>query len=176
MFKMLLTACSSFKPAAREITGSRFIVSEAHGAPETKPCSKKDSCEPARRPSMISKECSKPPARLAMLHPRTLARVRPATSTRRSKNPANRQRAVPAAGLDPNAKERYVLTLRIILTSVLTCPECGHQCEETMPLDSCQYFYECRFCKTLIKPKPGDCCVFCSYGAVKCPPKQKAMR
>jgi hypothetical protein len=22
----------------------------------------------------------------------------------------------------------------------------------------------------LLRPKPGDCCVFCSYGSVKCPP------
>jgi hypothetical protein len=27
-------------------------------------------------------------------------------------------------------------------------------------------------CKTLLRPKPGDCCVFCSYGSVKCPPMQ----
>jgi hypothetical protein len=24
----------------------------------------------------------------------------------------------------------------------------------------------------LLKPKPGDCCVFCSYGSVACPPVQ----
>ena len=24
----------------------------------------------------------------------------------------------------------------------------------------------------LIQPLPGDCCVFCSYGSVRCPPKQ----
>ncbi|MEE8298050.1 MAG: GDCCVxC domain-containing (seleno)protein [Thermodesulfobacteriota bacterium] len=23
-----------------------------------------------------------------------------------------------------------------------------------------------------VQPKPGDCCVFCYYGRVKCPPKQ----
>ncbi|WP_415857913.1 GDCCVxC domain-containing (seleno)protein [Leptospira vanthielii] len=23
-----------------------------------------------------------------------------------------------------------------------------------------------------MKPKNGDCCVFCSFGTVKCPPKQ----
>jgi hypothetical protein len=26
----------------------------------------------------------------------------------------------------------------------------------------------------VLRPKPGDCCVFCSYGSVKCPPQQKA--
>ncbi len=58
------------------------------------------------------------------------------------------------------------------LTSVLTCPHCGFPREETMPTDACQYFYECTDCHDVFKPKPGDCCVFCSYGTVKCPPMQ----
>ena len=59
-----------------------------------------------------------------------------------------------------------------ILESVLTCPSCGHAQQEIMPTDACQYFYECTQCKTLLKPKAGDCCVFCSYGTVACPPIQ----
>ena len=61
-----------------------------------------------------------------------------------------------------------------VLKSVLTCPQCGFQKEETMPTDSCQFFYECTNCHAMLKPKKGDCCVFCSYGSVKCPPKQTA--
>jgi hypothetical protein len=56
--------------------------------------------------------------------------------------------------------------------SVLTCPKCGHEARERMPVDACQYYYECEGCSTLLKPRPGDCCVFCSYGTVKCPPVQ----
>jgi hypothetical protein len=41
-----------------------------------------------------------------------------------------------------------------------------------MPTDACLSFYECRNCKALLRRKPGDCCVFCSYGSVKCPPVQ----
>ncbi|WP_305076261.1 GDCCVxC domain-containing (seleno)protein, partial [Methylobacter sp. BlB1] len=48
-----------------------------------------------------------------------------------------------------------------------------HAETETMPTDACQFFYECRSCGTLLKPKLGDCCVFCSYGSVKCPPIQQ---
>lgn len=59
-----------------------------------------------------------------------------------------------------------------ILTSTLTCPACGHQQVEQMPTDTCQWFYECRQCHELLRPKPGDCCVFCSYGTVACPPMQ----
>lgn len=59
-----------------------------------------------------------------------------------------------------------------VLKSMLTCPQCGFQKEEMMPTDSCQFFYECTNCHAMLKPKKGDCCVFCSYGTVKCPPKQ----
>ena len=62
----------------------------------------------------------------------------------------------------------------IKLTSVITCPECGFQKEETMPVDACQFFYECENCHAVLKPKPGDCCVFCSYGTNPCPPVQEA--
>lgn len=58
------------------------------------------------------------------------------------------------------------------LKSTITCPHCGHSKEETMPTDACQYFYQCENCKTTLKPLPSDCCVFCSYGTVKCPPIQ----
>lgn len=61
----------------------------------------------------------------------------------------------------------------MILQSLLKCPECGFEKEETMPTDYCQFFYECTQCRTKFRPKPGDCCVFCSYGTVKCPSKQK---
>jgi len=61
----------------------------------------------------------------------------------------------------------------IVQTSVLTCPQCGFARQETMPMDACQFFYECTNCKALLRPKPGDCCVFCSFGSVKCPPVQQ---
>lgn len=60
----------------------------------------------------------------------------------------------------------------IILKSVITCPLCRHKKEETMPTDACQFFYQCEQCKAMLKPLPGDCCVFCSYGTVKCPSRQ----
>jgi hypothetical protein len=60
----------------------------------------------------------------------------------------------------------------VALQSIIICPDCGFEKEETMPADACQFFYECTNCKTTLKPKEGDCCVFCSYGTVKCPPIQ----
>ncbi len=60
----------------------------------------------------------------------------------------------------------------VILQSVITCPKCGQHAEETMPTNACLFFYECSRCGVMLKPKPGDCCVFCSYGSVPCPPVQ----
>lgn len=42
-----------------------------------------------------------------------------------------------------------------------------------MPTDACRYFYDCKGCEVILKPKPGDCCVFCSYGDIPCPPIQE---
>ena len=58
------------------------------------------------------------------------------------------------------------------LKSTINCPKCGFEKEEIMPIDSCQFFYDCSKCGTRLKPKEGDCCVFCSYGSVPCPPIQ----
>jgi hypothetical protein len=67
---------------------------------------------------------------------------------------------------------RRTLGSALIEDSEITCPKCGHQARETMPTNACQFFYECNGCGELLKPLPGDCCVFCSYGTVKCPPVQ----
>jgi hypothetical protein len=62
----------------------------------------------------------------------------------------------------------------IVLESELTCPQCGHVTTETMPTDACIFFHECAGCHELLKPQPGHCCVFCSYGSVPCPPIQES--
>lgn len=58
------------------------------------------------------------------------------------------------------------------IESALTCPHCSHRSEEIMPTDACQFFYDCKKCGIRLKPRDGDCCVFCSYGSVPCPPIQ----
>ncbi len=68
---------------------------------------------------------------------------------------------------------RMRLHNKVILQSTITCPACGHEKKETMPEDACTYFYTCEQCNTRLKPLEGDCCVFCSYGTIKCPPIQK---
>ncbi|MGH8131262.1 MAG: GDCCVxC domain-containing (seleno)protein [Steroidobacteraceae bacterium] len=54
----------------------------------------------------------------------------------------------------------------------LACPACGYVSAESMPTDACVWFHQCAGCGTLLHPKAGDCCVFCSYGSVVCPPRQ----
>src|SRR5215213_40710 len=39
----------------------------------------------------------------------------------------------------------------------------ARQASETMPSDACQFFYVCRGCGEMLRPREGDCCVFCSY-------------
>lgn len=65
------------------------------------------------------------------------------------------------------------MTQTIQLESIITCPKCGHIKTEIMPTNACQWFYQCEQCQTLLRPKAGDCCVFCSYGSVPCPPVQQ---
>lgn len=45
-----------------------------------------------------------------------------------------------------------------------------------MPTQSCLVFYQCPACGAVLKPKQGDCCIFCSYGDVPCPPIQLEAR
>ncbi|MGC1358685.1 MAG: GDCCVxC domain-containing (seleno)protein, partial [Xanthobacteraceae bacterium] len=40
------------------------------------------------------------------------------------------------------------------------------------PMNACQFFYNCKGCRERLKPLPGDCWVFCSFGTVQCPPMQ----
>ena len=70
-------------------------------------------------------------------------------------------------------KRRDSSRKELILESTITCPECDFESHEVMPTDACQYFYECKNCHTVLKPRDTHCCVFCSYGTVPCPPIQK---
>jgi hypothetical protein len=63
--------------------------------------------------------------------------------------------------------------MRIIPESTLTCPKCGFSETIEMPTDACRFFHQCKQCAEMLKPDPGDCCVFCSFGDVVCPPKQQ---
>ncbi len=59
-----------------------------------------------------------------------------------------------------------------VLEATITCPFCGTQALESMPENACRHFYRCTGCGHMLEPKPGDCCVFCSYADTVCPPKQ----
>jgi hypothetical protein len=62
--------------------------------------------------------------------------------------------------------------MQLAITANLTCPQCGFRRVADMPTDACQFFYACVNRRTIMRPKPGDCCVFCSYADTRCPPRQ----
>ncbi|VIO65825.1 hypothetical protein CI1B_09330 [Bradyrhizobium ivorense] len=76
----------------------------------------------------------------------------------------------------PGRRAGDIIRHRMQLVSTLICPACGFAAAETMPTDACQFFYDCKGCGSRLKPKADDCCVFCSYGSVPCPPVQTAGR
>jgi hypothetical protein len=91
------------------------------------------------------------------------------TNTSRSNAGAGRHDSPPGfchqlpLGLDMDA---------VVLESEITCPNCRHSKREIMPTDRCQVVYECTQCKVLLRPYPGECCVFCSFGSMQCPSMQ----
>lgn len=60
------------------------------------------------------------------------------------------------------------------LQSNITCPHCGHQATEQMPINVCVVIYACKGCGDELRTPLGDCCVFCCYGSVPCPHAQEA--
>jgi ribosomal protein S27E len=58
--------------------------------------------------------------------------------------------------------------------STIICPKCGHRETVQMADDACQIVFRCPACGETLTPLVGDCCVFCSYGTVPCPPVQLA--
>jgi hypothetical protein len=64
--------------------------------------------------------------------------------------------------------------MAMVTEARITCPECGRRTTEQMPLNACVRFYRCDGCGALLRPLEGDCCVFCSFADVRCPPRQAA--
>jgi len=58
--------------------------------------------------------------------------------------------------------------------AVITCPQCDARAREAMPENACLHFYKCSACGATLRPRHGDCCVFCSYGDTVCPPRCEA--
>lgn len=79
-----------------------------------------------------------------------------------------------AHGRAPAAISPYLgMTQPLLASSIITCPVCVARTEEVMPTNACQFFYECPHCGSVLRPLAGDCCVYCSYGTVPCPPMQQ---
>ena len=55
------------------------------------------------------------------------------------------------------------------LEATITCPACGTMTKAEIPEGACLIVWDCPACQTALRPKPGDCCVFCSYADRRCP-------
>lgn len=64
------------------------------------------------------------------------------------------------------------MSATVEMHSIVTCPTCREQHVEVMPAFSCLLAYPCPSCGEVLRPAAGDCCVFCTYGSVPCPPIQ----
>jgi hypothetical protein len=60
----------------------------------------------------------------------------------------------------------------VITTATITCPACRTASRAEMPTGACQFFWDCPACGKVLRPREGDCCVFCSYADRPCPPVQ----
>nr|WP_305798625.1 GDCCVxC domain-containing (seleno)protein [Polynucleobacter sp. MWH-Braz-FAM2G] len=58
-----------------------------------------------------------------------------------------------------NIEQRY---------SNITCPHCLATESHPMPLGSSMHLYRCGSCNNILKPKSGDCCIYCSFGDMDC--------
>ncbi|WP_285896681.1 GDCCVxC domain-containing (seleno)protein [Polynucleobacter corsicus] len=58
-------------------------------------------------------------------------------------------------------------SVNTVLTTI-TCPDCCGQ--ETLEISQgySQHLYRCPSCSTILKPRSGDCCIFCSFGSQDC--------
>ncbi len=70
-------------------------------------------------------------------------------------------------------KDTVMSSIETSTQSEITCPKCRNKKMETLPTDVCLIKYKCANCDTVLFPKEGDCCVFCTYGTHKCPSKQE---
>jgi hypothetical protein len=64
----------------------------------------------------------------------------------------------------------------VVQDCVITCPVCSTKVQEVMSSEAPKRKYHCPRCLTWLSPKPGDHCIYDSYGSVKCPPIQIKMR
>lgn len=58
------------------------------------------------------------------------------------------------------------------LWSAVRCPACAYVEPLAMSMNACLVFHACAGCGAIVRPRAGDCCVFCSDGSVACPPVQ----
>jgi hypothetical protein len=57
-------------------------------------------------------------------------------------------------------------------SSLITCPACSHTVSEKVSRETVKRVFHCPQCLKWLEPKPGDHCIYDSYGSFKCPSLQ----
>lgn len=55
----------------------------------------------------------------------------------------------------------------------ITCRNCGATEDITMHSSLPERSFTCKKCTTVLLAHSDECCVYCSYGSVQCPPVQE---
>jgi hypothetical protein len=71
-----------------------------------------------------------------------------------------------------NPRKKHPPWQGIERSSVITCPVCSHSVSEKVSRETLKRVFHCPQCLTWLAPKPGDHCIYDSYGSFKCPPLQ----
>ncbi len=61
-----------------------------------------------------------------------------------------------------------------LLDAIMTCPACGYQQMVTMEAFGQRMLWPCPACGSVLRPRPGEHCIYCSFASVPCPPVQRA--
>jgi hypothetical protein len=64
----------------------------------------------------------------------------------------------------------------LIFGTTVKCPHCGVERTAIMPSMGRKMALSCPSCNKIIFKKEDSCCVFCSYGIIKCPVEQEKER
>src|SRR5262249_44162148 len=62
----------------------------------------------------------------------------------------------------------FLPVIGLQMESIITCPKCQHAERELIPANQCMFFYECKSCHAVLRPKAGECLrvLFLRFGKV----------
>ena len=145
-----------FGRPGRRTGGDSLVPSDVSNGPAPYRC--RDRSRGRDAPNGIDSAC----------HPVLAGRICRRFSIRRI---ARRRRRSPAGRDSGLIRHLAMASLENLLVheTTITCPECSRSEMTTMPAECRRSSYTCSGCGAILRPKPRDCCVYCSHSSVPCP-------